>query len=100
MIKILVLGDSHCDIFRYCNIKQNDIYFDVHNVGGATAQGSVNPNSNTNALNIFRNKIHKINKTDYKYVIINLGEVDCGFVIWYRKKKYNISTEEQLKITT
>ena len=51
MIKILVLGDSHSEIFNYCNNKQQDIIFEAHIVGGATAQGMVNPNSNTNALN-------------------------------------------------
>jgi hypothetical protein len=29
-----------------------------------------------------------------------LGEVDCGFVIWHRKDKYNIEIDDQLKITT
>jgi len=100
MIKILVLGDSHSEVFNYCNKKQKNIKFEVVIVGGATAQGSVNPNSNTNALNIFKEKLNKIKHNDYKYVIINLGEVDCGFVIWYRKNKYNISIEDQLKITT
>jgi hypothetical protein len=100
MIKILVLGDSHSDIFNYCNKKQKNIHFEVVIVGGATAQGSVNPNSNTNALNIFKKKIYNITHNDYKYIIINLGEVDCGFVIWYRKNKHNIGIEDQLKITT
>jgi hypothetical protein len=54
MIKILVLGDSHAEIFNFCNTKQKKYNFEVISVGGATAQGSVNPNSNTNALNIFR----------------------------------------------
>ena len=53
MIKILVLGDSHSEIFNYCNKKQKNIHFEVVIVGGATAQGSVNPNSTTNALSIF-----------------------------------------------
>jgi len=103
MIKILVLGDSHIEVFNYCNKKQQHIHFDVISIGGATAQGSVNPNSNTNALNIFKEKLKNMNHNshnNYKYIIINLGEVDCGFVIWYRRNKYNISIEEQLKITT
>jgi hypothetical protein len=100
MIKILVLGDSHGEIFNYCNKKQQNIYFEVVIVGGATAQGSVNPNSTTNALSIFKEKINNIKHNDYNYIIINLGEVDCGFVIWYRKNKYNIGIEDQLKITT
>jgi len=102
MINILVLGDSHSEVFNFCNKKQKKINFEVVNVGGATAQGAVNPNSNTNALNIFKEKLNTIkNKNkNYDYIIINLGEVDCGFVIWYRKNKYNISIEDQLKITT
>ena len=39
-------------------------------------------------------------RNDFKYIIINLGEVDCGFLIWYRQNKYNIGIEEQLKMTT
>lgn len=31
--------------------------------------------------------------------MIMLGEVDCGFVIWVRSKKYNISIEEQLNLS-
>ena len=100
MIKILVLGDSHSNIFNYCNKKQQNIHFEVIMVGGATAQGSVNPNSNTNALSIFKKNLNNIKDNYFKYIIINLGEVDCGFLIWYRKNKYNISIEEQLKITT
>jgi hypothetical protein len=100
MIKILVLGDSHSNIFNYCNTKQNKFFFKVVSVGGATAQGSVNPNGKTNALNIFKENLKMLNLNDFKHIIINLGEVDCGFVIWYRKDKYNISIESQLKITT
>jgi len=99
-MRILVVGDSHSNVFNYCNSKQNKIFFDVIIVNGATAQGSVNPNSHTNALMIFKKELETRNKNDYSYIIINLGEVDCGFVIWYRKKKYNISLEEQLTITT
>lgn len=100
MIKILVLGDSHSEVFKYCNEKQKKIYFEVIVVGGATSQGAVNPNSKTNALNIFKNELKNIKNNDFEYIIINLGEVDCGFLIWYRKDKYNISIEDQLKITT
>jgi hypothetical protein len=100
MIKILVLGDSHAEVFNYCNKKQQNIHFEVVTVAGATAQGAVNPNSTTNALSIFKQKLNNINHDNFKYIIINLGEVDCGFVIWYRKNKYNIGIEDQLKITT
>lgn len=56
-MKILCCGDSHTSVFNYCNSRQNDFVFDVCEVGGATAQGAVNPNSRTNALNIFSKRI-------------------------------------------
>jgi len=100
MIKILVLGDSHSDVFNYCNIKQPKYKFDVVIVGSATAQGTTNPNSYTNALNIFKEKLSNIEHNDFQFIIINLGEVDCGFLMWYRKDNHNISIEDQLKTTT
>ena len=93
-MNILVCGDSHSNIFKYCNNKQKEYIFDVKIVSGATAQGAVNPNSKTNALNIFTNKI---NNSKHDKLLIMLGEVDCGFVIWVRSKKYNISVDEQIK---
>lgn len=92
-MKILCCGDSHTGVFEYCNKMQTKYKFDVCCVGGATAQGAVNPNSKTDALNIFKKKITK-SKTDK--ILIMLGEVDCGFVIWVRSKKYNISVDEQI----
>mgnify|MGYP000611755931 CR=1 FL=1 len=32
----------------------------------------------------------------FKKVFLMLGEVDCGFVIWVRSKKYNISIDNQI----
>lgn len=95
---ILVLGDSHIKVFRYANFKQNKYNFIIGEVPGATAQGMTNPNSQTNALKIFTNWINNNQKFDK--VIIMLGEVDCGFLIWIRSKKYNISVEEQIKLSS
>jgi hypothetical protein len=89
-------GDSHAKMFRF--LDQNDYLSQTlircHIVGGATAMGMVNPNSKTNALNIFRERIKHI--SPYDYLLIMLGEVDCGFVIWYRAAKYKVSVETQL----
>ena len=71
-----------------------DVEFNVVTIGGATAQGVCNPNSKTNALAKFKEKLAFEKKHDG--VMVMLGEVDCGFVIWYRKEKYNTSVEEQL----
>jgi hypothetical protein len=95
-MKILCCGDSHTTIFDYCNSRQNEFVFDVCFVPGATAQGVVNPNSKTNALKIFEKKI---NSTSVDKILIMLGEVDCGFVIWVRSKRYNISIDDQINIS-
>ena len=93
---ILVLGDSHTRVFNHINKKRliPDVEFTVVTVDGATAQGACNPNSKTNALAKFKEKLASEKKHDG--VMVMLGEVDCGFVIWYRKEKYNSSIEEQL----
>jgi hypothetical protein len=93
---ILVLGDSHTRVFNHINKKRlmPDVEFSVITVDGATAQGAYNPKSKTNALAKFKEKLASEKKHDG--VMVMLGEVDCGFVIWYRKEKYNTSIEEQL----
>lgn len=94
--RVVVLGDSHTTIFNYINRNYSlKYYFEVGSVSGATAIGAVNPNSKTNALSIFR---RKINRTSRKTpVIIQLGEVDCGFVIWFIAQEKRTSIEEQFK---
>lgn len=89
--KILVCGDSHTKAFRRTH---EHFQFDLCEVGGATAQGAVNPNSKTNSLQIFTDRIRYTEQ--YDKILIMLGEVDCGFVIWVRSKKYDISVDEQL----
>lgn len=95
--KNFVFGDSHARVFKFIN-KSRDVKltFEVLTVGGATAQGLVNPRSKTNALNLYRQKIDLDCKKDDKLFFF-LGEVDCGFVIWYRAKKYNESVNVQFE---
>jgi hypothetical protein len=92
-MNVLVCGDSHTGVFRYSNTKQSKYKFNVCEVGGATALGLVNPNSKTNALPIFSKTIQN---TKADKLMIMLGEVDCGFVIWVRAKRYNITVDEQI----
>jgi len=89
--KMFVFGDSHARVFNYINSNyERDFNFNVTAIGGATAQGLANPRSKTDALKIFNEKIDLYcKKSDFLFFF--LGEVDCGFVIWYRSQKYNES---------
>ena len=66
-------------------------------VHGATATGLANPNSKTRALSVFENYLkEEVNKDDY--VVFQLGEVDCGFAIWYRAEKHGLSVQKQTQL--
>ena len=94
--KILLLGDSHAHVFKLVENATTDFSISHCIVTGSSAQGAVNPHSKTNALPIFRDVLAKNAKT-HTHCMTMLGEVDCGFVIWYRKKKYNDSIKGQLE---
>ncbi len=90
------LGDSHLRYFMWAD--KNQIWlntrFKFFQVPGATAMGMANPNSKTNAMESF---VHYISNLDLPEILLfSLGEVDCGFVIWYRAEKYGETVEEQL----
>ena len=98
--KIHFIGDSHTEVFW--NMEFSPWYFwkltpEIKIVHGATATGLANPNSKTQALSIFENHLkEKVNKDDY--VVFQLGEVDCGFAIWYRAEKHGLSIQKQTQL--
>ena len=89
--EILVLGDSHACVFKEDEAQLPGYYFSVVDAGGATISGLKNPNSNSRAL-------HQFKKALRWYFggicVVMLGEVDTGFVIWYRAKKHGMKVEE------
>jgi len=92
------MGDSHILAVAYAaldSMLRADISLCV--VSGATAQGLHNPNSRTNALPIFEQRCARARS--WQKLLFMLGEVDCGFVIWYRAKKYNVDIESQLRLS-
>ncbi|MDY0917768.1 hypothetical protein [Pseudomonas viridiflava] len=95
--RLVVLGDSHLEALQLAVglglLKVQDVTFSV--VPGATAVGLRNPNSITDALNIFRTALAAQPKDSA--VLMHLGEVDCGFVIWWRAERYGESTEVQFQ---
>jgi len=90
MREILILGDSHTPVFNHPSFKKSfpELIFKVVTVIGATASGLENPNTKTQAYPIFKKALKH---SSAEKVIIMLGEVDTGFVIWYRAKKYQES---------
>ena len=96
-----VLGDSHMRVFRKEIHPVNaahlmpHAWFDPCSVVGATARGLANPFSRTNALTIFRRRIELAEP--WQPVVFQLGEVDCGFLIWHRAKELGESIDEQFE---
>ncbi|HWT98412.1 MAG TPA: hypothetical protein VN229_12385, partial [Terriglobales bacterium] len=93
----LFVGDSHIGYFRQAvqMIGLLPWQYQFCEVGGATAVGMRNPNSATNALQIFRHFLQ--DKSRQSTIVLQLGEVDCGFVIWYRARKYEEAMQDQLR---
>lgn len=93
--EILVLGDSHAAIFSHARLRaQLPLHsFDVVSIGGATASGLENPNSKTQSAPIFMDAVKRSRAAT---LIVLLGEVDTGFVIWYRAQKHQAGVPQML----
>ncbi|MGY3642469.1 SGNH/GDSL hydrolase family protein [Pseudomonas sp. PK-RTE-24] len=96
MNSVLVLGDSHALVFSSEHMRDlfPDHVFEVTSVGGATVSGLQNPNAVTQAMPQY---LAALQTTTAKTVIVMLGEVDTGFVIWYRAQKHGSSVERMLE---
>ena len=94
------MGDSHTAVFEYINghVWFPGFFFQSLIIHGATASGLDNPNSKTQTRKKLDNFI-SANNFRNQALLIQLGEVDCGFVIWYRAEKYNIPVEDSLNTT-
>jgi hypothetical protein len=87
----LVLGDSHIECIGRAVL---DWPARIVSVGGATAIGLRNPRSLTNAVNEFR--AAALPAIGGGVPVLHLGEVDCGFVIWWRALKHGEPVCRQL----
>lgn len=90
------LGDSHLRPARTADLNGSfgTIPCKFEEVGGATAVGLRHPTSKTQALLRFRECLIPFRAGVVP--IFQLGEVDCGFVIWVRAQKYGESVEQQV----
>jgi hypothetical protein len=64
---------------------------------GATASGVLNPSSKTGSLERFTAQLDRARS--WQQIALQLGEVDCGFLIWRRADRFGLSVEEQLEQT-
>lgn len=94
--EVVVIGDSHAAVFRHHSIRTGfpRYVFNVVAVTGATVSGLKNPNSKTQAMPVF---MDRIKRSRAKTTIVLLGEVDTGFVIWYRAEKHHASVDAMLE---
>ena len=90
-----MIGDSHASIFNNKQLKKSlsHLNLSVCWVGGATVSGLESPNSKTQALPLFTEAYEKCTPD---YVIVLIGEVDTGFVMWWRAEKYDKPIEDML----
>jgi len=91
------VGDSHIQYFSEAARKgyflpRRSLFCEV---GGATAVGMTNPMTLTNAVNKYREMLATLARPSI--VVVQLGEVDCGFVIWYRAEKYGETIATQMR---
>jgi hypothetical protein len=94
---VVCLGDSHIQIFHHVAAGGllPQAWFSVCCIPGATAQGMVNPFSVTDALNTFRSRLDMA--ATWQPIVFQLGEVDCGFLVWYRAQRDGISVGSQVE---
>ena len=97
MTRLLALGDSHLEALEFAAqlrlLTADSCAFSI--VPGATAVGLRNPNALTNAVNIFKEMLGQESRNSC--LLFHLGEVDCGFVIWWRAQQYGESVESQFQ---
>lgn len=92
---VLCLGDSHVSVMDRVDVP--GLRFRAEPLRGATASGVLNPASNTKSYATFSARLERAKP--WQEVLLHLGEVDCGFVIWYRARKHDLDVEAQLALT-
>jgi hypothetical protein len=92
-----VLGDSHTRYFRHLQATAplRRTRLRVFNVTGATASGLKNPSSKTRAVASFRSLLRTARRD--QALLLQLGEVDCGFAMWMRAERRRTPIEVELE---
>jgi hypothetical protein len=72
-------------VFSKRSFESLAVRFEIESIMGATVTGLTNPNSQTQAGPIFDRRLAEAATSDPRpaAIVLMLGEVDCGFVIWW-----------------
>ncbi len=98
---VICIGDSHVREIaaglapEHAAPPMAHAWVDTCSVIGATARGLTNPRSQTNALYMFQRRI-ELART-WQQLVFQLGEVDCGYMIWQRAEKRGDSVEDLMQ---
>jgi hypothetical protein len=95
----LLLGDGHIAYFPRALQIAGFLgwQYQTCEVPGATSAALRNPNSAVNAFSRYRDFLR--DKSRQATVILQLGETDCGFVMWYRAQRHNETIADQLRVS-
>lgn len=89
-------GDSHIEAFQAAaTSKRLNAPAKFLRVHGATAVGLRHANSKTNAMEIFSKAL--LPMLPATVPVMHLGEVDCGFLIWWRAEKHQEAVHKQME---
>jgi len=89
------MGDSHTLVLG--DLRVPGVWFRAYGIGGATASGILNPRSKTESFTAFTARLARAPR--WQQILLLLGEVDCGFLIWHRAERLKLSVDEQLAFT-
>jgi hypothetical protein len=92
---VLCLGDSHTGALP--RVALRGAWLHQFGIGGATASGIRNPASRTGARELFEARLALAPR--WQHLLLALGEVDCGFLIWHRARSRGLEVGAQLRQT-
>ena len=92
---VLCLGDSHVAVMEHVPVPR--VWFRAKPISGATASGIQNPQSTSQAMAIFDELLARAKP--WQEIVLHLGEVDCGFLIWHRARRLGVTVDAQLAHT-
>jgi hypothetical protein len=94
---LYAIGDSHSRVLTRVSEQRllRRTILDVEIVPGATALGLANPNSSTNALTRFRKALRRVPRD--ATLLVMLGEVDVGYLVWYRSQTRGTSVGQEFE---